>query len=249
MRLNIKSPLIVLAAGIILVGASSVGATRAAKVYQSNTETADFSTASLSVDLQEKQGEKYVSVDGKDTLKFTNLSSDFHIGEKYDENVRVVNNSTGEYDEYVRVTVKKSWVDSDGKKITKLDPDLIKFSVADGWFEDVSNNTSDKTKEKSVFYYKRPIVYGDGNAVDFLTNVKIDNDLLKYASTITTKEEGEYTIIENKYKYNDYSFNVEIKVDAVQTHNAKDAILGAWGIDAEVSGDGTITKINGKSVE
>ncbi len=244
MKINIKSPLIVLAAGIFLVGASSVGATRAAVTYQSATESVDFSTSSLSVDLQENQGGKYVSVDGNDSLKFTNLTTDFHIGQEYDEDVRILNNSTGKYDEYVRVTVKKSWVDSNGKN-TDLDPSLIEFQVADGWFKAPSESTT----EKDVYYYKKPVGYGEDNTVPFLKKVSINNKLLNCVNTTETHKEGEYRIIENDYRYDGISFNVEIKVDAVQTHNAKDAILGAWGVDAEIGSDGSITKINGVPVE
>ena len=68
MRRRIKYPLVVLAAGLVLVGASGVGATRAAMTYQTNGQAVDFSTATLSVELQEQQDGKYVSVDGKTTL-------------------------------------------------------------------------------------------------------------------------------------------------------------------------------------
>jgi hypothetical protein len=37
-------------------------------------------------------------------------------------------------------------------------------------------------------------------------------------------------------------------VDAVQTHNAKDAILGAWGVHVEVDDNGVITSMNGAAV-
>ena len=37
------------------------------------------------------------------------------------------------------------------------------------------------------------------------------------------------------------NFNLEAEVDAVQTHNAKDAIKSAWGIDVNVASDGTIS--------
>ena len=39
------------------------------------------------------------------------------------------------------------------------------------------------------------------------------------------------------YKYYGYTFHVDAEVDAVQTHNAKDAIKSAWGVDVSVSDD------------
>ena len=42
------------------------------------------------------------------------------------------------------------------------------------------------------------------------------------------------------YDYDGASFVVEAEVDAVQTHNARDAIKSAWGVDVEVAVDGTL---------
>lgn len=246
MKRRIKYPLIVLAAGVILVGASGVGATRAAMTYQTNSQAVDFSTASLSVDLQEMQNGEYISVDGNDTLKFTDItSSDFHIGQQYSEQVQVINTSEGQYDEYVRIYLKKSWVNEDGSKNTTLDPALIELPEADGWIED----KSEETVEGKVFYYKRPIAYGE--AIPFLNTITINNKVMNYVTT-EAKSGNDANIrgtITNVYKYNGEAFYVEVRVDAVQAHNAEEALLGAWGIDATVNESGTITSINGKSVE
>ena len=48
-------------------------------------------------------------------------------------------------------------------------------------------------------------------------------------------------MIRTSYKYNGYSFNLEVSVDAVQTHNAVDAVKSAWGKDVEIAGDGTLS--------
>ena len=41
------------------------------------------------------------------------------------------------------------------------------------------------------------------------------------------------------YKYDGVQFFVDVDVDAVQTHNAKDAIMSSWGVDASnVDGKG-----------
>ena len=248
MKRQVKYPLIVLAAGLVLVGASGVGATRAAMTYQTNAEAVDFTTAALSVDLQEMQDGKYVSVDGKDTLKFTDISSsDFHIGQKYNENVRIVNTSSGKYDEYVRISIKKSWANEDGTKNTTLDPEMIELPVADGWIED----TSEETAEGKVYYYKAPVAYGEENAIDFLKTIKINDKIMNYVTTVQKKGDDpsiKGTII-NEYKYNGESFFVEVRVDAVQAHNAEEAMLGAWGIDTTVNESGVITSLNGLAID
>lgn len=41
------------------------------------------------------------------------------------------------------------------------------------------------------------------------------------------------------YAYDGYQFSVEIEADAVQTHNAEDAIQSAWGTQVQVSEDGS----------
>lgn len=248
MRRRIKYPLVVLAAGLVLVGASGVGATRAAMTYQTNGQAVDFSTATLSVELQEQQDGEYIKVNGNDTLKFTDITStDFHIGQQYNEKVRIVNTSEGKYDEYVRVIVKKSWVNEDGTKNTTLNPEMIELPEADGWIED----ESEETTESKVYYYKNPIAYGKENAVDFLNTITINNKIMNYVTT-EAKQSDDPKIkgtITNVYKYNGEAFYVEVRVDAVQAHNAEEALLGAWGVDATVNESGTITSINGESVE
>ena len=38
----------------------------------------------------------------------------------------------------------------------------------------------------------------------------------------------------NDYHYDDKYVSIEVQADAVQTHNAEEAMLGAWGVKAEV---------------
>ena len=40
------------------------------------------------------------------------------------------------------------------------------------------------------------------------------------------------------YKYDGYQFVVEAEVQAIQTHNAVDAIKSAWGVDVAITKDG-----------
>ena len=46
-----------------------------------------------------------------------------------------------------------------------------------------------------------------------------------------------------EYEYDNYKFIVDVEVDAVQTHNAKDAIKSAWGVDATIE-NGKIVSLN-----
>ena len=47
-----------------------------------------------------------------------------------------------------------------------------------------------------------------------------------------------------EYTYNGYKFCLEAEVDAVQMHNAEDAIKSAWGVDVTVSDDGRAITLN-----
>ena len=44
------------------------------------------------------------------------------------------------------------------------------------------------------------------------------------------------TTITTTYTYDDQFFALEVQADAVQTHNAEDAIKSAWGRDVTISG-------------
>ena len=224
----------------------TVDTARAAITYQSDAEAVDFSTSTLTVDLQEERDGEYVSVTKDGALEFTSFIDEEdggHIGQIYDENVKVVNTSAGGYDEYVRVMVRRSWV-QDGVKSTYLDPSLINLEIASGWVEDVTSST----EEGNVYYYTKPLKK-DESAL-FIDSLMIDNKIVTYVKTVdATDDDGnviEGTVV-NEYQYDGQSFLVELRVDALQAHNAEEAMLGAWGIDTTVDSNGVITSINGLS--
>lgn len=59
--------------------------------------------------------------------------------------------------------------------------------------------------------------------------------------TQDVKEEDGYKTITTTYAYDGYNFQLEAEADAVQTHNAQDAIKSAWGVDVDVDGNGNIS--------
>ena len=61
--------------------------------------------------------------------------------------------------------------------------------------------------------------------------VRIDGEVASEAR-VETKGDTITTI----YKYDGVEFHVDVEVDAVQTHNAQDAIRSAWGVDASALG-------------
>ena len=57
-----------------------------------------------------------------------------------------------------------------------------------------------------------------------------------------TETNGNYTTITTTYDYDGVSFRIEVEVDAVQEHNAEDAIWSAWGKRVTVN-DGILSLV------
>ena len=127
--------------------------------------------------------------------------------------------------------ITKSWQDEEGKKYTELSPDLIElnFLTDNGW--QVARDQS--TTERTVLYYTKAVTAGDTTPA-LSDTLRINPSI---ASDVTKSEKGK--TITYTYKYNGYTFHIDAEVDAVQTHNAKDAIKSAWGVDVNVSDDET----------
>lgn len=176
-------------------------------------------------------------------------------GRVYDEvlTVRNIRQSSDVNDEsgenaipvYVRAKVQTYWVDdATGAKRTELDPSLIDLHLlTEGpWVED----TSARTTELAVLYYTPLLEYGTESA-PFADTLTISKDIVADVETTVEKSEGGYTTYTTTYKYNDAHFVIHAEVDAVQDHNAVDAIKSAWGVDVVVNEDKSITLMQGGS--
>ena len=142
---------------------------------------------------------------------------------------------SGSIDTFVRVILTKSWTDADGNKNTRLSPDLIDLNLLtdNGWVIDESATT----RERTVLYYTRLLPSGESTPAisDTLT---VDPSIgTKVKEQVVSEEDGKKTI-KTIYEYDGYHFTIDAEADAVQTHNAQDAIKSAWGIDVTVSEDG-----------
>ena len=95
-----------------------------------------------------------------------------------------------------------------------------------------------ENNECTVLYYNKvlPSGYATSAFTKSLT-VYIDDTVM---SDYEVKESPDKKSIEYTYRYDGSSFQIEVEVDAVQEHNAADAIMSAWGIPAAVSG-GTLS--------
>lgn len=237
-----KKPALILTAAALLLVGSTVGSTRAALTYYSENYSAQMNMQSIGVSLLENDkvvsSRDYVSNDEwKGTSEgelLTNLlgkDDTFTPGKKYEETISVQN--SGNIDTFVRVIITKSWQDKESKKNTELSPDLIElnFLTDNGWQIAADQSTTERT----VLYYSNAVTAGDTTPAlsdTIRINPSIASDVTKHVS-----EDGRS--ITYTYKYDGYTFHIDAEVDAVQTHNAKDAIKSAWGVDVNVSDDET----------
>lgn len=206
---------------------------QAALDKQSETYEATIELTSLDVGLTENGDIR----EGKDTL-LANLIPDgqkLSFGKWYPEELAAQN--TGTQPEYMRVVIHRYWLDENGEKATNMDPSLIEFQLAKGWIVDKSASTAEQT----VLYSVDPVAAGA--SLPFANEMRIGADVLKDAKSVIVssadagaKTAGGQAYSYTEYAYDNYKFGISVEVDAVQTHNAADAIKGAWGVDAKALG-------------
>ena len=161
---------------------------------------------------------------------------------------------------YVRMTVRKYWMKEEAKssdastddgskklvKATDLSPDKIELTSGSEAYntEDWFLNESESTDEQKVYYY-RSQVGANKETAPLFNSLKIDNDVMKKEQLPEEKnEETGVTTIKYKYTYSGYAFFIKADVQAIQTHNANDAIHSQWGVYDIVEKDGTLSPKN-----
>ena len=193
-----------------------------------------------------------------DHSKFLNGDTEFKPGKAYTEELSVAN--TGNIEEYVRVTIYKYWVDPDGNKVflnetddegneivkekdkkgistQGLSPALIKLNLTNSnvWLLDEKAST----EERIVVYYNSVLAPGEDTSKTPLSDKLTIDRMVGDKVTKTVSDDGK--TITTKYDYDGWQFCLEAVVDAVQNHNAKDAIKSVWGRDVNVDNKGMIT--------
>lgn len=256
--------LFAVAAGLLLF--STIGGAYAALTYFSETYNGQVELQDIGVTLMEKgehdDAAKAVAYrdytkDTQDDWKETEgethtgvllsgmLAEDevFVPGKAYKEEISCAN--TGTIDQYVRITLRKYWTDPQGNKVftkqkdtdyttPELTPDLIKFTFpnADSWILDTQN--SSETEERQIYYYNKLLTAGSDTTNTPLTGTLTVDPSVTLRVTKTISDDGK--TITTSYDYDGWQFCVEATVDAVQDHNAVDAIKSAWGRDVSISG-------------
>lgn len=240
---RVTTAVLLSASAVLLIG-STVGSTRAALTYYSENYGAEVTVSNIGVSLLEN-GETVSRRDYDSNGEWNETSGALLAdlqeetivpGREYDEALAVSN--SGSIDSYVRVILNKSWTDSEGSTDQNLSPELIDLNLLtdNGWIIDEGASTAERT----ILYYTNILPAGE-TAPALSDTVRIDPAVAdKVTEEVATDENG-YKTITFTYAYDGYTFELEAEVNAVQTHNAQDAIKSAWGVDVDVADDGTIS--------
>ena len=225
-----KRTVALFAAAIVLLGSGGAMGTRAVPAIQSATFGNEIVLDALNVQLL-NDGKEVGAKNVTEDRLFAKMAETIIPGEKYDSKVSVRN--TGEANEYVRVVVRKYWTDNSGKNTT-VDPSLIELTPAAP--EGYSWKAVEKTPEETIYYLNNQIA--GGTTVDLFKSVRINEKVATNGRIIydDPQKEGTTTTINYRYEYEGLKFNVEAEVQAVQTHNAAQAIKSVWGVDASETG-------------
>lgn len=245
-----KGTIILTSVAVALLVVSGIGSTQAALTYFSENYTAQVEMKDIGVTLVETSAQSTKDISSRDytgsddawdtthgallTDMLEESDNQLQLGRAYKEELSVKN--TGTINEYVRVRIYKSWTDEDGNKETTLSPSLIILHMTNnGWIIDEDAST----EERTVLYWPNILAVGETTSAlsDTLT---IDSSIGNKVTKTTTVEDG-VTKTTTKFNYDGVKFNLKAEVDAVQTHNAKDAIKSAWGVDVNVADDGSIS--------
>lgn len=228
------------ASSLLLLG--TVSGIRATLTYFSEYYTAQVEVSDIGVTLVENGADlSFRNYSGQNNLWNTRTGTlaatlpdqsggKIQLGRLYREELSVRN--SGKIDQYVRVRIFRSWVDDAGEKITTLSPALIDIHfLTDTWLLDESASTPERT----VLYY--PFILAPGQETPlFADTLRLDSAIASSVREETLIREDGTTVIRAIYAYDGMRLQLEAEVDALQTHNAEDAIRSAWGVDASVSG-------------
>lgn len=254
-KISRKTALIIL--GVILIAAGAIGsfAAGAGMDFESDSYRASFYMNHLQVHLLENGrdvcgGENTLDGESKVTGELVGYlgyeSEDklggFEPGKMYKEELAAGNGQ--DIPIYVRMTVSKYWLDPETKeKITTLSPDLIGLSYSGKEYNDSAwvINEQESTEEASTYYCRAQVPAGKSSAPLF-NRLVIDGSIADdYEISTDKNEETGVTTYTYTYRYDGSAFMIKADVQAVQTHNAADAVKSQWGVENVTVRGGKLT--------
>lgn len=247
-------PVFCLSLAAFLLAVSALGSARAALAYYSENYSAQMTVSSIGVSLMENgkkvcwrdyghRGGQWSENTGKllEHLPGEGENKKVVPGKIYPERLSVQN--SGDIDTYVRVILYRHWQNSQGERDTAFSPALIELglSTGQGWMIDEKASTA----ERIILYYGNILSPGEESPI-LNDTLKINSDIGKKAAESVSVDEKGYKTITTRFAYDGYRFNLTAEVDAVQTHNAREAIKSAWGVDVDVAADGALSLQQGE---
>ncbi len=242
MKKKISKGVIALVIAIALMAVGGIGGVRAAL----NTPSEDFTTwfylNHLQVHLLENGRDicgGHNTLDGENKvtgefLQYLGYEDDEKLGlvdpgRVYTEEIQAQNGS--DIDIYLRMTVRKYWVNTKtGEKATDLLPSRIHLTYGTQEYNTGAWQKSEfETTTESATYYYTSVLGADGVTEPLFNRFSVDGALAD-AYTVTEVREGNKVIRTWEYLYDGYACFIEADVQAIQTHNAQDAIHSQWGV-------------------
>ena len=208
-----KKPALVLTAAALLLVGSTVGSTRAALTYYSENYSAQMNMQSIGVSLLEN--DKVVS--SRDYV-----SNNEWKGTSEGE---LLTDLLGKDDTF---TPGKKYNEAISVKNSGTIDTFVRVIITKSW----QDKEGKKNTTLSPDLIELNFLTDNGWQIANAQSTK-ERTVLYYTKAVAA---GDTT---PAYKYNGYTFHIDAEVDAVQTHNAKDAIKSAWGVDINVSDDET----------
>lgn len=254
-----KRTMALLVAAVLLFAGGGVAGTRAALNIQSELYRAHFYLNHLQVHLLENgedvcgeqnnlDGASKVTGNLATSLGYEGIDKPGSVepGKLYEERIAARNGNN--IDEFVRLTIRKYWVKTekaeDGtytikidektgepEKAENMDPAWIHLTYKgseDGNTGAWTENPSEATAESRTFYYNTDLD-PRADSADLFDKIMIDKQVAKLGK-VDEKKEGNKTVYTYIYKYDGCAFFIEADVQAIQTHNATQAIRSQWGV-------------------
>ncbi len=230
--------------------------TRSALTIQSENLDSHFELDHIFVQLLEGHDGTYTRVGkqdeaGGELIAYMKEESDKPVGHIdpgriYDEHI-AAKNETGTadvspVDQYLRIIVKKYWIDKDGNKDNTLDPSLIKLTYGNNEYNQGpwQKNSRESTTERETYYYTS-VLKGQEQTPDLFNRLQLDPKVLD-DMTVTESDwvNGKKTYTYT-YAYSGLRICIEAEVQALQTHSINRAIKSVWGVQNVSVSDGVLS--------
>ena len=142
----------------------------------------------------------------------------------------------------MRIDFTISVDDSENKKDLSLQPNLINLNLVntgENWIIDEKVCTNERT----VLYYSYPLEVGE-ETLPFTDTFSIDSSIKTSVEITVTSEYSTSKTIKTIKKGEGKRAVIEVQVESIQTHNAEDGILSAWGRKVKIDENGRLILID-----